>query len=137
MIEVGFAMRNSPCVRERLTAIYRACGAKHSFKWSANPGAHTNTPFGDLLDASVLASATPQPPQFHQKRAGPCDYFILDPPFIVEFDESQHFWQPRLITLANYRSASRYHAGKNFAATLTPKMNSRSTATSAALCTTR
>lgn len=32
----------------------------------------------------------------------PCDYVITDPPFIVEFDESQHFSQPRLITLANY-----------------------------------
>jgi len=32
----------------------------------------------------------------------PCDYFISDPPCIVEFDESQHFSQPRLITLAAY-----------------------------------
>jgi hypothetical protein len=32
----------------------------------------------------------------------PCDYFISDSPFIVEFDESQHFSQARLITLANY-----------------------------------
>ena len=32
----------------------------------------------------------------------PCDYFISDPPFIVEFDESQHFSRARLITLANF-----------------------------------
>ncbi len=32
----------------------------------------------------------------------PCDYFIPDPPFILEFDEIQHFTQPRLTTLALY-----------------------------------
>ena len=32
----------------------------------------------------------------------PCDYFISDPPFIVEFDENQHFSRARLVTLNNY-----------------------------------
>ena len=32
----------------------------------------------------------------------PCDYFVSDPPFIVEFDESQHFSRARLVTLALY-----------------------------------
>ena len=32
----------------------------------------------------------------------PCDYYITDPPFILEFDESQHFSRPRLVTLNSY-----------------------------------
>jgi hypothetical protein len=32
----------------------------------------------------------------------PCDFFISAPPFIVEFDESQHFSRARLITLSLY-----------------------------------
>ncbi len=31
-----------------------------------------------------------------------CDFFVPDPGFIVEFDESQHFTKPRRITLENY-----------------------------------
>ena len=37
----------------------------------------------------------------------PCDYFIADPPFIVEFDENQHFSRARLVTLANYPANAR------------------------------
>jgi hypothetical protein len=32
----------------------------------------------------------------------PCDFYISDPPFILEFDESQHFSHARLITLSLY-----------------------------------
>jgi hypothetical protein len=32
----------------------------------------------------------------------PCDFYISDPPFILEFDESQHFSRPRLVTLSLY-----------------------------------
>ncbi len=31
-----------------------------------------------------------------------CDYFVPNPGFILEFDESQHFTSPRKITLENY-----------------------------------
>jgi len=31
-----------------------------------------------------------------------CDFFVLNPGFIVEFDESQHFTFPRKISLQNY-----------------------------------
>jgi hypothetical protein len=34
----------------------------------------------------------------------PCDYYVTDPPFILEFDESQHFSHSRLITLSFYPS---------------------------------
>ena len=32
----------------------------------------------------------------------PCDFYLSDPPFILEFDESQHFTRARLITLSRY-----------------------------------
>lgn len=32
----------------------------------------------------------------------PCDFYVADPPFILEFDESQHFSRARLITLELY-----------------------------------
>jgi len=32
----------------------------------------------------------------------PCDFYVIDPPFILEFDESQHFSRPRLVTLSFY-----------------------------------
>jgi hypothetical protein len=32
----------------------------------------------------------------------PCDFDISDPPFILEFDESQHFSRPRLVALSLY-----------------------------------
>ncbi len=38
----------------------------------------------------------------------PCDYFVPQPGFIVEFDESQHFTGPRQIALSLYPKARRY-----------------------------
>jgi len=32
----------------------------------------------------------------------PCDYYVSNPPFILEFDESQHFTRPRLVSLSLY-----------------------------------
>lgn len=36
------------------------------------------------------------------KRLPNVDYFVVNPGFILEFDESQHFTKPREITLKNY-----------------------------------
>lgn len=36
------------------------------------------------------------------KALPPCDFFVPKPAFVVEFDESQHFTEPRKITLQNY-----------------------------------
>lgn len=36
-----------------------------------------------------------------------CDFFVPAPGFIVEFDESQHFTQPRALTLGHYSSELR------------------------------
>jgi hypothetical protein len=41
------------------------------------------------------------------RRLPAVDYFVPDPGFIVEFDESQHFTEPREIALRNYPAAQR------------------------------
>jgi hypothetical protein len=41
------------------------------------------------------------------------DYFVVNPGFVVEFDESQHFTKPREITLRNYPQTLRLGFDKN------------------------
>ena len=87
-----------------LTAIYGECRVNHGFPWPAYPEAYRNTAIGDPLERIRAALG-----DFRDRRAfiqsplvPPCDYYISDPPFILEFDESQHFSRARLITLLSY-----------------------------------
>ena len=91
-------------VRELLAAIYGHCYVNHSFSWPARPGDYEQTPVGTALRRICAGLGDLRGHRDFIKSAlmPPCDYFIPDPPFIVEFDESQHFSRPRLITLANY-----------------------------------
>ena len=92
-------------VRELLTAIYGDCRANHQFPWPARPEDYAITTVGDLLQQirSALGDFRGHRDFIKSARVPPCDYFISDPPFILEFDESQHFSRPRLVTLDNYR----------------------------------
>ena len=91
-------------VREILTAIYGECRVNHRFPWSSHPEDYTTTAISNSLALIRTALGnwrghrdfikTPQIP--------PCDFVISNPPFILEFDESQHFSQARLITLQLY-----------------------------------
>jgi hypothetical protein len=91
-------------VRELLTAIYGECQANHSFPWSAWPRDYANTPIGNLLERIQFELGNFRGHRDFIKTAlvPPCDYYISDPPFILEFDESQHFSAPRLVTLSLY-----------------------------------
>ena len=91
-------------VRELLTAIYGECRANHQFPWPSHPEDYANTAIGDLLEQirTALANWRGYCDFIKSAQVPPCDYFIPDPPFIVEFDESQHFTQARQITLAHY-----------------------------------
>ena len=96
-----------PCkerVRELLTAVYGNCRINHSFSWSARPEDYANTPMGNLLRQirTALGDLRGHRDFIKSAQVPPCDYFIPDPPFIVEFDESQHFSRPRLTTLSLY-----------------------------------
>ena len=91
-------------VRELLFAIYGECRVSHSFTWSARPEDYANTAIGKTLQQirAALGDLRGHRDFIKSAQMPPCDYFIADPPFIVEFDENQHFSRARLITLNNY-----------------------------------
>ena len=91
-------------VRALLTTLYGDCRVNHTLPWSALPQDYTKTLLGPALAriCSALGDYRGHRDFIKSAQVPPCDYFISDPPFIVEFDESQHFSQARLVTLANY-----------------------------------
>jgi hypothetical protein len=91
-------------VRELLTAIYGDCRANVQFPWPSHPQDYADTYSSDLLEQirSALGDWRGHRDFIKSAQMPPCDYFIPDPPFIVEFDENQHFSQARLVTLNNY-----------------------------------
>jgi hypothetical protein len=91
-------------VREILTLVYGKCRVNHSFPWSAQPLAYENSPVGDLLKKiqTELGNFRGHRDFIKSAQVPPCDFYIADPPFILEFDESQHFSRPRLVALSLY-----------------------------------
>ena len=93
-------------VRELLERLYGTCFVNHRFDWETSLAAYRGTPIeptlrkvatalkthrgfgvGDFVKADLLAA---------------CDFWVPDPGFIVEFDESQHFTAPRKLALSAY-----------------------------------
>jgi len=91
-------------VRELLTATYGDCRVGHQFPWSAQPKDYAGTPIGDLLKriSGGLGDCRGHRDFIKSPQMPPCDFYVIDPPFILEFDESQHFSRPRLVTLSFY-----------------------------------
>lgn len=93
-------------VRELLERLYGTCLPNHRFRWETSLAAYRGTQIeptlrdvaaalkahrgfgvGDFVKADLLAA---------------CDFWVPDPGFIVEFDESQHFTVPRKLALSAY-----------------------------------
>jgi hypothetical protein len=91
-------------VRELLAATYGDCRVGHQFPWSAQPKDYAATPIGDLLEriCAGLGDCRGHRDYIQSPQMPPCDFYVVDPPFILEFDESQHFSRPRLATLSFY-----------------------------------
>jgi hypothetical protein len=91
-------------VHELLTAAFGDCRVNHAFPWPAQPQAYRNSAIGAALEQirTALEEFRGHREFIKSSEVPPCDYYIVDPPFILEFDESQHFSGPRLITLTNY-----------------------------------
>ncbi|MBM4261969.1 MAG: hypothetical protein FJ145_11145 [Deltaproteobacteria bacterium] len=91
-------------VRELLAAIYGDCQVNRGFEWPSQPQGYAHTLIGAPLQqiADALGNLRGHRDYIKSPTMPPCDYFIADPGFILEFDESQHFSWPRLITLAQY-----------------------------------
>ena len=96
-------------VRQLLERIYGACVLDHRFGWQTGLAAYAGTSIdpvlrnvtgvlegyrgfgiGTFVRSDVLAG---------------CDYWVPDPGFVVEFDESQHFTNPRRLALFVYADA--------------------------------
>jgi hypothetical protein len=91
-------------VQELLSTLYGNCHVNHSFPWSARPEDYSGTVISGALERirDALGALRGHRDFIKSAQMPPCDYFIADPPFIVEFDESQHFSRPRWVALANY-----------------------------------
>ncbi len=91
-------------VFEMLTAIYGECRVNHSFSWPAYPEAYSHTSIGNQLEQirAALCDFRGRRDFIKSAQVPPCDYYVSDPVFILEFDESQHFSRARLVTLSHY-----------------------------------
>jgi hypothetical protein len=87
-----------------LKAIYGGCQQNYSFGWSASPRDYAKTPIGTTLERiqSSLENSRGHGDFIKSPLVPPCDYYVSAPPFILEFDENQHFSRPRLIALSLY-----------------------------------
>ena len=91
-------------VRRLLSLLYGDCRPNHSFPWSAQVKDYQDTVLGETLKRIHAAIGDLRGNRDFAKSAlvPPCDYFIPSSPFIVEFDESQHFSRPRMVSLSLY-----------------------------------
>ena len=91
-------------VRELLTATFGQCNANHSFPWFARPEDYDQTAAGVALRriSAGLGDLRGHRDFIKSALMPPCDYYVPHPPFILEFDESQHFSRARLISLSFY-----------------------------------
>ena len=92
-------------MRELLTGIYGSCRSNHQFTWPSHPEEYANTAIGNFAtNLPGIGDFRGHRDFIKSPQVPPCDYYITDPPFILEFDESQHFSRPRLISLSFYSS---------------------------------
>jgi len=91
-------------VHNLLTAVYGGCLAGYSFPWPARPEEYRQTIIGNALRQILVALQQSRGYKDFVKSAQmpPCDFYVPDPAFILEFDESQHFTQARRVTFSLY-----------------------------------
>lgn len=103
----GHSQRCAECkirIRQLLESIYGTCMPNHRFPWSAQLAAYRDTAIFSTLKTILhsLESFRGHTGFAKVETLPPCDFFVPNPGFIVEFDESQHFTLPRKITLLLY-----------------------------------
>ena len=96
-------------VGQLLARIYGACVRDHRLRWETSLTAYAGTSVDPVLRdvAGVLEEHRGYGiGAFVRSNAlAGCDYWVPDPGFIVEFDESQHFTRPRKLALSVYPDA--------------------------------
>ena len=108
-LPTGHSERCPECkirVRELLESIYGTCLVNHKFSWRTHPSSYAETPIHSALQCVAAVLEEYREFDFEDfvrtKTLPPCDYWVPDPGFIVEFDESQHFTNPRKLALSAY-----------------------------------
>ena len=93
-------------VRELLERIYGTCLPNRRFRWRTGLAAYEGTPIGPALRNVAAALETYRGfgigDYVRSDLLASCDFWVPDPGFIVEFDESQHFTSPRKLALCAY-----------------------------------
>ena len=93
-------------LRELLERIYGSCLQNHWFSWPAHLSSYKGTSIYSTLRNVVTVLEKYRGFGFKDfvktKTLAPCDFWVPDPGFIVEFDESQHFTSPRKLALSAY-----------------------------------
>jgi copper chaperone CopZ len=91
-------------VKEFLEKIYGEVKTNYKFDLGTTPEDYRETPYyGRLLEIYRALQNYRGYRKFVKVSTIPrCDFFIPDPGFVVEFDESQHFTTPRKIALEHY-----------------------------------
>ena len=93
-------------VRELLEKLYGRVKERHSLRGGTLPSDYVGTSHHDVLQAihARLVAHRGFADFVRAQQLPPCDYFVPEPGFILEFDESQHFTIPRRIALQLYPS---------------------------------
>ena len=90
-------------VRELLERIYGTCLPDHRFRWRTDLAAYEGTLIEPALRDVAADLETHRgfsaDDYVRSDVLAPCDFWVPDPGFIVEFDESQHFTSPRKLAL--------------------------------------
>ena len=93
-------------MRELLERLHGTCLVNHQFCWETSLAAYRGTQIEPTL--RKVATALKAHRGFgvgdfvRADRLAACDFWVPDPGFIVEFDESQHFTAPRKLALSAY-----------------------------------
>ena len=93
-------------IAELLEHAYGTCVPNHRFGWEVRLSPYEATSIGPVL--REIAQRLEAYRGFsvngfvRSNELAACDYWVPDPGFIVEFDESQHFTKPRKAALAIY-----------------------------------
>lgn len=97
-------------VHEILERIYGECVREHKFQWSTRISSYSETSIFHALQKVATALEGYRGFGFENfvraKTLPPCDFWVPDPGFIVEFDESQHFTKLRKLSLSKYPDAN-------------------------------
>lgn len=91
-------------IEEMLEAVFGEVRVDHRFNLRVLPEDYLNSEYSDAL--TEIHDALTEHRGFHgitrTDRLGAVDYYVPDPGFILEFDESQHFTAPRRVALEHY-----------------------------------